>query len=285
MVLAVALVTLGGALGLLAGLVSVALMISYLWLVARAVRRTPDASCSCFGLRRPVTRRTVARNVWLAGIAVAAAAVVWITPVWGGALAAAGQSDAWAWVGMSGIAVFTAGVILWREPVAPEDARSGSVTPSLVGGEELDYFRVRTPAVPVALADGRLVSLRSLAARRPLLLLAVSPTCGSCLPVIDRALAWRTSLPEIDVRLLVRSSPAPGSFMELHEPQSLHDPEGLVSESISDWVTPTAVLLGADGFLAGGPVTGADLIEELVKDIRATLDEVAQPAAPPVTSP
>ena len=53
----------------------------------------------------------------------------------------------------------------------------------------------------------------------------------------------------------------------------LHDPHGYVRESIGEWSTPTAVLLGADGLLAGGPITGVDAIEGFVDDIRATLDE------------
>lgn len=279
--LGIALIALGGVLGALAGIVSVVLMGAYLWLVVRAIREAPDASCFCFGMRRRVTRLTVARNVWLTGVALAALAVIWTTPTWGGALAAAWRSDAGIWVGMTGIAVVTALVIVWPDPTSADVAsHSGNGSP-VVDGEEVDYVRVRTPAVPVTLASGTIVSLRDLASQRPLLLLAVSPTCGSCLPVIDNAATWRRLLPELDVRLLVRSSPVPGSFMEIHEPQSLHDPEGFVSASIADWSTPTAVLLGADGLLAGGPVTGADAITEFVADIRASLDE----AAAAVTSP
>lgn len=277
--LGLALLFLGGVPGVLAGFTSVVLMMAYLWLVARAVRSAPDASCSCFGARRRVTRLTVGRNVWLTAVALAATAVIGTTPTWGGALAAAWQSDAGSWIVMTLIAVATALVIVWPEPPGVEPASRGGEGSLVIDGEAIDYVRVRTPAVPVTLASGTSVNLRELASLRPLLLLAVAPTCGSCLPVIDNAASWRKLLPELDIRLLVRSSPVPGSFMEMDEPQSLHDPEGLVSASVSDWATPTAVLLGADGLLAGGPVTGAQAIEDFVADIRASLDEAVEAVA------
>ena len=61
----------------------------YLWLVVRLRRRDDDASCACFGARRPVTRLTVVRNVWLLIVAGGAAALIGANPLWGGALAAA----------------------------------------------------------------------------------------------------------------------------------------------------------------------------------------------------
>lgn len=278
--LAVALIVLGGVLGVLAGLVAVLLMVAYLGLVTRALRTAPDASCSCFGTRRPVTRLTVARNVWLSLVAAATTAVIWATPLWGGALAGIGAAAAWGWIAMIGAAVLTAIVIVWPDS-APSVVADGSVMAMDGSVEELDYIRVRTPAVPVTRADGTVVNLRHLAASRPMLLLSVSPSCAACAPVIENAPTWRRLLPELEIRFLFRAAPDNASLKELDEPQSLHDPGGYVRESIGPWSTPAAVLLGADGFLAGGPVTGADAIQEFVEDIRASLDEVTAP----VTSP
>jgi hypothetical protein len=136
---------------------------------------------------------------------------------------------------------------------------------------DLEYVRVRTPAVPVTYGDGRVTNLRSLAAMRPILLLSVSETCGACTRVIEQVPAWRRLLPEVDVRLLIPQPPAESRLTELEHPQSLHDPKGYVRGSIADWRFPTAVLLGADGLLAGGPETGAVAIETFVGDIYASL--------------
>jgi len=273
--LALALAVLGGVLGLFAGIASVVLMAAYLWVVVRALRATPDASCSCFGKRRPVTRLTVARNSWLTVVAVATTAVIWMDPLWGGAVAGLWAVDAWGWVVMIAVAVVTALVIMWPDAPAASDVAPATVPAAAVGTEELDYVRQRTPAVPVTLADGTIRNLRDLATTRPQLVLAVSLSCGSCAATIESAPALRARLPELDVRLLVRTAPVAGSFMKLDEPQSLHDTENYVGGSIADWATPTAVLLGVDGMLAGGPVTGAEAIEEFVADVRTALDEAA----------
>ena len=85
-------------------------------------------------------------------------------------------------------------------------------------------------------------------------------------------------LPEVDIRLLLQYEPQDGQLAEMSEPQSLHDPGGYVSASIADWKTPTAVLLGADGLLAGGPATGFDSISEFIADVYESLHGERPPA-------
>jgi Methylamine utilisation protein MauE len=271
--LGVALVLLGGILGLLAALVALALMSAYLWLVWRSVARADDASCACFGVRKRVTKVTVARNAWLTLLAALTAAVIWTTPTFGGALAAAAALSAWLWLLAAAIAVVSALFVVW--PEGGDDEPAAPVAPTYEGGadddEELDYIRTRTPAVPLTLADGTTVNLRTLVAR-PLLLLSVSSTCGGCEPVIERIAEWRELLPELDIRLLLFFPPDADILTERTEPQSLHDTNGYVSESLSDhWMTPTAVLLGIDGLLAGGPVVGYLPITEFISDINESL--------------
>ena len=272
--LGAALVLLGGWLGFLAALVAVALMTAYLWLVVRAKARTEDASCACFGSKRRITRVTIIRNVWLLALAVASAAVIWTTPLLGGtvAVAAAGW---WPAVVGAAVAAGTAALILWPDerqvPAAAAALASPAPGAETVDGEELDYVRRRTPAVPLTLADGTRVNLRELTRARPILMLAVSATCGSCTVVIEKAPAWRELLPELDVRLLFTHAHDSGRIRELDEPQSLHDVEHLVSGSIEDWRVPTAVLFGIDGLLAGGPVTGVLEIDSFVGDVYESL--------------
>lgn len=263
--LAVAVAILGGWLGAVASLVAVALMATYTVLVARAARH--DASCACFGQKAPVTRVTVVRNAWLTALAAGATAVVWAAPSWGGAVAVAVQVPG-AFVAAAAAAVTTATILWPHAPVAAPPA-----TPS-VGAQDADsaeYLRVRTPAVPVTLADGTVENLRTLAARKPMLLLAVSPTCGACVPVISAVAGYRSLLPEVDVRLLLMDAPDNSPLTEQTEPQSLHDPHGYVRGSIMDWPTPTAVLVGIDGMLAGGPEIGHPAISTFVDDIYENL--------------
>lgn len=268
--LGVAIAVLGGWLGLLASLSAVGLMIGYTVLVARAAGRADDTSCACFGAQKRVTRMTVVRNVWLTLLALASTAVIWATPLVGGALAI-GLAD-WTWLLALAVAAVTVALILWPEADAPTAAENEAGVPvDTAVGDDGEYVRTRTPAVPVTLADGTVQNLRVIAARKPLLLLAVSPTCSSCRPVIEMVGTYRRLMPELDVRFLLSTAPEASTLIERDEPQSLHDPEGYVRDSIEDWPTPTAVLLGADGMLAGGPVSGAEEIDVFFDDVYESL--------------
>lgn len=272
--LGIAIGAFGGFLGLIAGLVAVVLMGAYTWLVVRAVSRNDDSSCACFGVRKRVTRVTVVRNVWLTALAIVTTAVVWTAPLFGGAI-----SVGWSLLPALAVTAVTTALILW--PEGETDAAAVGNTPTLAGAGaddvDADYLRTRTPAVPVTLADGTVSDLRRLTATRPMLMLAVSPTCGWCEPVVALSKHWRSLLPEVDVRLLLSSAPASSPWTEGDEPQSLHDPDEYVSASLADYLpTPSAVLFGVDGMLAGGPVSGPD-IEPFIGDIYESLHGTRPP--------
>lgn len=293
LVLALALLLFGGILGVLAAGAATAVLLVYLVMVWRARRRTPDASCACFGTRRPITVRTLLRNGWLVLLSGALTAGIGATPALGGVLVAAVQD--WAWVAALGAVAVTC--VLLHHSAGQSDPAAAAGTPasgsasvhgpvpasgsggSAEDGELEEYLRTRTPAVPVQLGDGSTVNLRELSMRAPILLLAVSETCGACTPVIERADAYRELLPELSVRLLLRTAPDQSSLTSDREPQTVHDPDDYVRGSIADWPTPTAVLLGADGLLAGGPVTGEQAIEEFIADVYESLHGVRPPAA------
>lgn len=256
---------LGGAIGIVSGVIAVALMIGYTWLVVRARRNAVPATCACFGRRRAVTRVTVARNLWLTVLALATLATSWTTPLLGGPIAA-GLAAPGSLLALA-LAAGTTMLVLW-----PDAEREDSSATGVVGPEnDLDYVRVRTPSVPVTLADGSIANLRSLASRRPQLIVSVSPTCASCQPVVDKVPLWRSQLPEVDIRFLLATQPIDSPLIELQEPQSLHDPDGYARQSLDATSTPAAVLLGADGLLAGGPVMGSESIDEFVSDILEVL--------------
>lgn len=270
--LAAALLLLGGVLGILAAAAATLLFLIYLVMIWRAKQRTPDASCACFGTRTPITGRTLLRNGWLVLMSALALSGVGGMPLLGGVLSTA--AAAWPW--MIAVAAVAVTFVLVDQPpaaavTAPGAASESAHAMSPIDHDPEEYIRTRTPAVPVTLGDGSTVNLRTLAAHAPILVLAVSETCGSCTPVIESAPRWRELLPEVSVRLLLRTAPDQSTLVSADEPQTLHDVGGYVSGSIADWPTPTAVLLGIDGLLAGGPVTGAEAIEDFVGDIYESL--------------
>ncbi|MFD6700726.1 MULTISPECIES: MauE/DoxX family redox-associated membrane protein [unclassified Microbacterium] len=290
--LGIAVAALGGWLGALAGTVAAALMLAYTVLVVRAAARG-GASCTCFGAPAPVTGATVVRNIWLTALAVGAALGAAGTPLLGGALVAGIAHLPWLLAAL--IAVVTTALVLWRAtarpsattpgvPVVPGSAAGADGGPSDApggspGGDELEYVRRRTPSVPVTLADGTAVNLRELAARKPLLLLALSSMCEPCETIRDRRAHYRALLPEVDVRLLL-VEPTSSRWAEREEPQSLHDRGDYVAGSIEEWATPSAVLLGADGLLAGGPVTGDLAVEAFIGDVYEALHGERPPTDP-----
>lgn len=267
LVLGVAVLTLGGWLAVGAAFTTLTLMLAYTVLIWRALRQPDPGECACFGAPTQVSRAMLWRNLWLVLLAVVGVVVAWSSPV-GGPLwriAESGGEAAW-WVLMAAAAALTTVLVLPQEP-----GRAQDVTESADDGGELDYLRVRTPAVPVTLADGSSATLRELSASKAMLLVAVSETCGSCAPVIAAVPSWRELLPELDLRLLVGKEPAESTLTSFGEPQSLHDPAQYVRQSLGYWGIPSAMLLGADGMLAGGPVSGEDAIRTFIAEIHEQL--------------
>lgn len=287
--LAAALTLLGGVLGALAATAAVALMGGYTLLVVRALEQANDASCACFGTRAAVTRSTLTRNFWLTGLAIVSLLVIWTTPLFGGPLGQLVSAGQPAWLIPIAIAAATTLLVLRSEqPEAKPPSAAPLTTPTEPGQstatetateDEADYLRTRTPAVPVTAADGTILNLRTLAARKPILLLAVSETCGACTPIIEHLGRYRELLPEVDVRLLIHALPEHTTLTDTSEPQTLHDPHGYVSGSIQDWPTPTAVLLGMDGMLAGGPEIGNVAIPAFIDDIYESLHGERPPSS------
>lgn len=276
LLLAVLLVTAGGTLAVVAAVAAALLFAAYLALVVRALGFETPVDCACFGEFAPgrVTRRTVVRNAWLLALAVANLVLV-VGPAGGvSVLGRLSTGGAWAWPVAAGAAALTTWLVTAPTPGAgaPSAAAPASGPPT---DEDGDYVRMRTPALPVQLADGTETDLRQLSTERAQLLLFVSEGCGSCEDVIDAAPRWRTELPAVDVRVVVTVAPGDGALSSTDEPQTVHDPRERLRASFGFWGTPSALLLGADGLLAGGPVTGSAAVPEFVDEIREQLGALA----------
>jgi hypothetical protein len=244
----------------------VLLFVAYLVLVARLVRRGEEVSCHCFGAlgSGTVDRGTVVRNVVLllvAGLAVLDLAVQgWAAP-------RLGEQAGWV-LALAATAVVAVLVVRGSSPSVGE-----------VDQEELeDYLRLPIPDVPVVdEPGGEQRSLREVAAGQAMLLLLLSSGCGSCRQVTARLPEWVEALPGLSVRVV---SGIPHAQTVQFEPQwdglVLYEPQASVGQVFGLMGRPAAVLLGADGLLAGGPVKGYHAIAQFVDDIRAELDDAAR---------
>ncbi|MFP5416600.1 MAG: TlpA family protein disulfide reductase [Actinomycetes bacterium] len=153
-----------------------------------------------------------------------------------------------------------------RDPAGPPDAGN---EPDADGAGD-DYERTPIPTVVVLDADGEPRTLHELAARRAQLLVSVTCHCGSSDRAVTSVAGWQDRLPAVDVSVLstlrAERLPLGGSTTRV-----LYDHQGLARRALGLRQSPEAILLGADGLVAGGPVTGADEIELFVGDIAEQL--------------
>jgi hypothetical protein len=117
--------------------------------------------------------------------------------------------------------------------------------------------------------------LAELASTQARLLFFLNSHCGSCLRIADKVDGWAYQLdPAVGILVVyVDESAAAGQVRHSRE-VATWEPELNVQRVLGLQGTPAAVLLGADGLLAGGPVAGEDDILELVE---AVSDEIAAP--------
>src|SRR5699024_9516288 len=155
--------------------------------------------------------------------------------------------------------------------------------------EELgDYERTATPAAVLQRPDGSLTTLSRLTAHRAALLVFVSEGCGPCERVLDQAPGWIEALsPFLQVhfvfsrevgRLRERTTDRGGDLAR-------HDLQFTARSVLGARTAPSAVLRGADGLLAGGPVGGGAAVIEFVEEIRAQLATAQEQGQPPCPTP
>ncbi|MGW5242054.1 TlpA family protein disulfide reductase [Monashia sp. NPDC004114] len=269
--LALLLLVASGWLGVVAAVAAVLLFAAYLLLVVRALGFDVPVDCACFGEFAPgqIGRRTVVRNGWLVALA-----VLGLVGSFGGDSLLGRVVDGtapWWWLAAAGAAAVT--TFLVTAPARGDAARSASSSTGADDdpAEQGDYVRAITPALPVVLGDGTETDLRQLSASRAQLLLFVSEGCSPCVEVIEATPRWREQLPQLDVRHVVAVDPGVGTLTAQDEPRSLHDPLYRLPASFGFRGTPSAVVLGADGLLAGGPVTGDVEVAAFVTDIAEQL--------------
>lgn len=278
-----------------------ALLLAYLVIIARALGFEEQVECSCFGsLGSPtVSRTTLARNSLLVALGVLAvigaaravpAHAVTSTP---GMLVQLALAAVVACL----LALLTLGGTRssgrnaaggpWRDETTA-DRDSVDERASAEDDEALDYMRTPIPFGMLRGSGDQPITLAALTAERAALLIWVRPGCGPCERVLNAVGGWRAALEEtLSVRTLVRADPeelAP-SVRERAGDSLARDIEGNLAASLGATSSPAAVLLGADGLLAGGPVLGAEDVTALVEEIIAQIErarangEIATPPA------
>lgn len=135
-----------------------------------------------------------------------------------------------------------------------------------------EYLRTLTPDATLARADGSVVDLIGATRTQAHLLLHLGPECVHCEAVAERVPSWVERMPQIAVRVVVTLTPEQlADRRPQWAPFALYDADSTTTRMLRLVGTPSAVLLGTDGMLVGGPVAGADEVLALVDDIAVEL--------------
>ena len=286
LVLAVLLVvTTGGAAHIVGALVTL-LFVAYLWLIARSLAARAEVSCNCFGSSAVIVNRwTLVRNILLvvaAGFVLARGETGHRSPL--GELVALGGAGWATLIGALAVAGVV-GVIVRAERPQEPPVTSGPSAPPEMSGDDPDYERRPTPWVALESLDGTFRLLRDLTSASAQLVLFLSPSCQSCRAVWPLVPEWAGQLSPVGVLVAARDR-ASAESMPSHLTEYVWiDHQWAMLKAVGGYGTPSAVLLGADGLLAGGPVGGAEEIHVFVREITDQLQEEGSlPSTPDASS-
>jgi hypothetical protein len=257
------------------------LMLTYLVIIGRALTFEEQVQCSCFGtLASPtVSRTTLARNVALSVLG-----LITVSAAASGAMTTLLVQAPLSLVSLGTalmIAILLTALTIGGSLAEDEGVSASTATTSGALGDDdeeelLDYERTPTPAAVLQQQDSRLITLTQLTAQRAALLIFVTEGCGPCERVLDHAEDWIDALEDTLQVRFVFSRP----LDQLRErttdrvgAHALHDLQFTARTALGATGAPSAVLLGADGQLAGGPVNGGSSVIEFVEEIQEQLAE------------
>jgi thiol-disulfide isomerase/thioredoxin len=241
-----------------------ALMVAYLALIGRALTFDEPVTCSCFGSlgRHDVGRTTLARNLLLTALA---AIVVWFALDGGSVPSALADLDVDEWAALAATVAAAVVAVLVVDGSAPVEP--------VPEGELLDYERERIPYGVVQGPDASTTNLWELTSTQARLVVVLSPGCGPCARTAEKLddLAARLA-PAVGV-LAVYPDPTTAAAVTEHSLDlAVSEPDANIRRGFSVG-TPAAILLGADGFLAGGPVAGERDVAEFFDEVVEALSE------------
>lgn len=233
-------------------------------IIVRAVRSGVDSRCACFGSLTDdaVSGWTVARNAVLFALAAITVAAAFAGPSVLDRLTSM-TGDEWWWL---------VGAVVTATSAALVVGHGGAQTPAADDTDPQDYLRFPIPFGVLQQRDGGHPTLRGLAATRARLLVFISLDCSACKIVLKDLPAWSRDLEAVAVHPVIWSDVDRFVTEQPDLADQLLVDEGMgVVHLFEIDAQPAAVLLGADGLLAGGPVTGAESIQELVHDLTEQL--------------
>lgn len=242
---------------------------------ALAHNRAPD--CHCFGQfhSEPAGVSSLARNLALSALAVLVAAAGGGPSIPGGVEHLSGAQAESAALSLVTMVASLIALALWGE-LRRAGAQSGATREATRAPRGLPRG-VKAPDFTLTPVRGTARALAELAdARRPIVLIYLSTGCGSCEQLLPDIGRWQESLGQTVILIPIFSGDPDSIERAIH-------PHGLTTALIDDGTstfdryrlrgTPSAVLVDADGTIAGAAAEGVDGVEAL---IRSALDRAGR---------
>lgn len=277
------------------------LFAAYWVVIARAMTFDPRPSCGCFG--QIGDQRVTAKTLWRNTVLLAGAAVfVWMT--WAQSVTvfsffADATSREWllllgaaylvlvAWFVFSPPAQVRQRSIRRRKGRAAHDhnraadvAGTAATDPATVTNQaepvEDEYVRVPIPDAILLDPERDPHALLQLTVQQPVLLVFITCGCPSTYESWRRLPGWAQRLPQVRV-LGVETYQLGDLDIDGVRERLFYDPASKAFHALKMPGTSSAILLGADRLVAGGPVLGNDEIEEFVAEIEEALAQAGVP--------
>lgn len=247
------------------------LFVGYLVVIVRALGFDEPVTCGCFGKLGlgEVDRRTAVRNALLVALALVAVADAVAGHSVIQRLVRFGATE-WGWLVGIVVAIALTWLIVGTHGSTPADEAPGG---DVAADDDLDY--VRQP-IPYGVLRDRtsqdLQTLPELASAQPVLLVFLSLGCGPCVRTMEELPDW-ASRHTLVKTVAVPASEGADELPDLGDNITWMDDPGAAVTRTFRASYPTAVLLGRDGEVAGGPVVGFDRVSEFLEQITAELAE------------
>lgn len=259
---------------LTAAVAAVCVFVVFTGVIARSLHFNEPVTCACFGtLGSPaVSRRTVVRNLVLLATAGLAAVATGSGALPGAALV----TDPVRVAATSATVLLTAAVTWLVLAPGPGTRAAGNDAEAV----DLEYIASPIPYGQVRGRDGELMTLRELPAAQAVLLVFLSPGCGPCQRVLEALPEHRAQVsPAVRIDVVASeqadwlAGAAAGGTRSGTGGRVWEDPDQNAARVFGISGRPAAVLLGADGTVAGGPVTGEGEVNALIDEMADQLRE------------
>jgi hypothetical protein len=248
------------------------LMLAYWVVVARAMTFDPRPACGCFGEigDQRITGRTLARNSVL--VALAVVHLVWALAGHSVIATLTDGTEPQLWVLGAGVAALVTWFVVARPAPKPHHHDGPAASPGDDAGE-LPFVPSLIPPALLTDSFGRQHTLQEMVRERAQLLVVVNCHCGTTATALRAWPDYRRRLPQLDVRFVFSGVAPQASVDGTDLTAAWTDHGGVTAHTLGITGSPGAILLGADGMIAGGPVSGNAELDEFVDEIAEALSE------------